>query len=175
MYPSTRDVLHFLIPCISRHNEVATLKSKFFVPKEIQETLGRWNKIYFHRFTLLKDQICTFLYNCAKSVQIRSFLWSVFSCIRTEYGKILYLSIFSPNRRKYRPGKTPYLDTFHAVYTCLCNQFPDQLIKNNKWVAMYSSGGNIFFVVFDEKCMVSVAFIHLTIPTHLASFKTSCH
>ena len=34
-----------------------------------------------------------------KSVQIRSFFWSVFSRTRTEYG----------------PEKTPYLDTFHAV------------------------------------------------------------
>ena len=36
---------------------------------------------------------------CVKSVQIRSYFWSVFSCIRTEYG----------------PEITPYLDTFHAV------------------------------------------------------------
>ena len=34
-----------------------------------------------------------------KSIQIRNFLRSVFSCIRTEYG----------------PEKTPYLGTFHAV------------------------------------------------------------
>ena len=26
--------------------------------------------------------------HCAKSVQIRSFFWSVFSCIRTEYGDL---------------------------------------------------------------------------------------
>ena len=35
----------------------------------------------------------------SKSVLIWSFFWSVFSRIRTEYG----------------PGKTPYMDTFHAV------------------------------------------------------------
>ena len=51
--------------------------------------------------------------HCLKSVQIRSFFWSVFSririeryfvslCIQFEYGKI-------------RTRKTPYLDTFHAV------------------------------------------------------------
>ena len=34
-----------------------------------------------------------------KFVQIRSYFWSVFSCILTEYG----------------PETTPYLDTFHAV------------------------------------------------------------
>ena len=37
--------------------------------------------------------------HCVKSVQIRSYFWSVFSCIRIEYG----------------PEITPYLDTFHAL------------------------------------------------------------
>ena len=36
--------------------------------------------------------------HCVKSVQIQSFFWSEFSCIRTEYG----------------PEITPYLDTFYA-------------------------------------------------------------
>ena len=55
--------------------------------------------------------------HCVKSVQIRSFFWSVFSCIRTEYGEIdtPYLSVFSTNAGKYGPEKTPYLGTFHAV------------------------------------------------------------
>ena len=38
-----------------------------------------------------------------KSVQIRSYLWPVVSCIRAEYRKI------------YGPEITPYLHTFHAV------------------------------------------------------------
>ena len=33
--------------------------------------------------------------HCVKSVQIRSFFWSVFSCIRTEYGEILCRKIRS--------------------------------------------------------------------------------
>ena len=37
-----------------------------------------------------------------KNVHIRSFFWSVFSCIWTEY-------------RKYKSEISPYLDTFHAV------------------------------------------------------------
>ena len=37
--------------------------------------------------------------HCVKRVQIRSFLWSV----------------FSPNAGKYGPEKTPYFNTFHAV------------------------------------------------------------
>ena len=37
--------------------------------------------------------------HCVKSVQIRSYFWSV----------------FSPNTGEFGPEKTPYLDTFHAV------------------------------------------------------------
>ena len=39
------------------------------------------------------------LLHCVKSVQILSFFWSIFSCIRTGYG----------------PEKTPYLDTSRSV------------------------------------------------------------
>ena len=35
--------------------------------------------------------ICT-LTHCMKSVPIRSFLWSLFSCVRTEYGDLLHNS-----------------------------------------------------------------------------------
>ena len=42
-----------------------------------------------------------------KSVQIRRYFQSVFSCIRTKYGDLL---------GKYGPEITPYLDTCHAVY-----------------------------------------------------------
>ena len=43
----------------------------------------------------------------SKFDQIRSFFWSVFSCIRTVYG--------DPYSVKYGPEKTPYLNIFHAV------------------------------------------------------------
>ena len=44
--------------------------------------------------------------HCMKSVQIRIYFWSVFSCIQT---------FSSPNAGKYKPEITPYLNTFHAV------------------------------------------------------------
>ena len=47
-----------------------------------------------------------------KSVRIRSFFWSIFSRIQRD---TKYLSVFSPNAGKYRPEKSPYLDTFHTV------------------------------------------------------------
>ena len=37
----------------------------------------------------------SYVTNCAKSVQIRSYFWSVFSCIRTEYGNLLRKSPYS--------------------------------------------------------------------------------
>ena len=46
-----------------------------------------------------------------KSVQIRSFFWSVFSGIRTENAEILRVSSYSVRMRE----KTPCLGTFHAV------------------------------------------------------------
>ena len=56
---------------------------------------------------------CSLLYlldrmiHCVKSVQIRRFFWSIFSCILTEYS----VRIQENTDQK----KTPYLDTFHAV------------------------------------------------------------
>ena len=46
-----------------------------------------------------------------KNVQVRRIFWSVFSCIRTEYG-----DLWSPNTRENtEQKKTSFLDTFHAV------------------------------------------------------------
>ena len=44
-----------------------------------------------------------------KSVKIRGFFWSIVSCIQSEYRK----------NADQNTGKTPYLDTFHAV---LCTE-----------------------------------------------------
>ena len=49
-------------------------------------------------------------FHYTKSVQIRSFLWSVFSCIRTKYGDLL--SVFSLNTRKYGPEKNSIFGYF---------------------------------------------------------------
>ena len=53
-------------------------------------------------FVVSSSILLVLLSRTARSVQIRSFFWSVFFCIRTEY-------------RKIRPEKTLYLNTFHAV------------------------------------------------------------
>ena len=73
--------------------------------------------LFHHKLTLDRSTYsreCLILgVHCVKSVQIRSYFWSVFSCIRIEYGP--YLSVFSPNTGKYGPEITPHLDTFPAV------------------------------------------------------------
>ena len=58
--------------------------------------------------------LLSFGIHCVKRVHILSFFWSIFSRIWTGYGEI-----FSPNAGKYRPEKTPYLDTFHPVIISL--------------------------------------------------------
>ena len=55
----------------------------------------RWKKILIFDSFLCNE-------HCMKSVKIRSFFWSVFSCIQSEY-------------RKIQTKKNPYLDTFDAV------------------------------------------------------------
>ena len=54
--------------------------------------------------------------HCVKSVQIQSFLCSVFSCMRTEHGDLRSkISVFSLNTGKYGPEKNSVLGNFHAV------------------------------------------------------------
>ena len=36
--------------------------------------------------------------NCVKSVQIRIFFWSVFSCNQAEYGDLLHKLLYSANK-----------------------------------------------------------------------------
>ena len=52
--------------------------------------------------------------HCVKSVQIRSYFWSVFSCIRTEYGDLLNLRIQS-EYRKIRTRNNSVFGRFHVV------------------------------------------------------------
>ena len=50
---------------------------------------GRWyleGGVYFD--LSVNDAVLIRRWHCVKSVQIRSFFWSIFSCIRTEYMKI---------------------------------------------------------------------------------------
>ena len=65
-------------------------------PKPTQRQVRKNNSF---RWLTLNTSLPRGLIHCVKSVQIRSFFWSV----------------FSPNTGKYRPEKNSYLDTFHTV------------------------------------------------------------
>ena len=57
------------------------------------------------------------LLSLPEKCQIRSFFWSVFSRIRSEYGEIRRISPYSVRMRENTDQKkTPYLNTFHVVY-----------------------------------------------------------
>ena len=80
--------------------------SNWAVKKKNKIWIWNMNNFWiFHRSILL-------LTLKKSSVQIRSFLCSVFSRIRTEYREV---SVVSPNAGKYGLEKTPHLDTFHTV------------------------------------------------------------
>ena len=62
-------------------------------------------------FSLLNNSFQSRMH-CVKSVQIRSFFWSVFSLIRTEYGEILRIQ---SECRKIWTRKNSVFGHFHAV------------------------------------------------------------
>ena len=67
---------------------------KWFSPQSSESQIYFWLQPVKLQFSIIGNKLY-----CLKSVQIRSFFWSVFTCIWTEYG----------------PEKTPYLDTCHKV------------------------------------------------------------
>ena len=70
-----------------------------------------WDSVIFYQiFSSSQEERSV---HCVKSVQIRSFFWSVFSCIWTNTGK-------------YGPQKTPYLGNKDDVHE-LFQELPDDL------------------------------------------------
>ena len=53
--------------------------------------------------------------HCVKSVQIQSYLWSVFSSIQTEYGDLDTHAVSFSTKLNLIWTNTSYLDTFHAM------------------------------------------------------------
>ena len=46
--------------------------------------------------------------HCMKSFQIRRYFWSVFSCIRHEYGEIIFLRIESKYKKMQTRNKSVF-------------------------------------------------------------------
>ena len=56
------------------------------IPQSFIFLFYRWNYLYYN--FLIKVFLFLSSSHCVKSVQIRSYFWAVFSCIRTEYGDL---------------------------------------------------------------------------------------
>ena len=70
-----------------------------------------WNLIFSSNQKLCS--LCIKSYNqCVKIVQIRSFLWSVFFLIRTEYGEILSIPPYSVQMRENTDQKNSVFGHF---------------------------------------------------------------
>ena len=54
-----------------------------------------WDLLISHSHFFSSKTKNDLIKHCVKSIQIQSFFWSVFSCIRTEYGEILRISPYS--------------------------------------------------------------------------------
>ena len=102
---------------------------------------------------------CEFLLNTeifsVKIVQIRSFFWSVFYHIWTEYGDIRSkypsISVFGRNMEKYGPEKTPYLHFFHTVF---CQHYSYKNLQNKNYKFLQNLEFKIFSSPFFRKFYV---------------------
>ena len=71
------------------------------------------NKFYIFCIGIRLMTIC--LYHCVKSLQIRSFFCSVYACIRTEYGEILLISLYSVRIRENTDQKNSVFEHFSRI------------------------------------------------------------
>ena len=96
---------------------------------------------------------------CVKSVHSRSFSDSFFSAFEE------YLSVFSPNKEKYGPEKTPHWDTFRAV------KFSKKTVDNDNkellWLNQSSGSEKTSFWHF--YAVIDLLFI-LCFPVFLTAF-----
>ena len=81
-------------------------------------TTSKWRRWFYDAQALWE------MVHYVKSVQIRSFFWSLFSRIRTEYGEIRSISPYSVRMRENADQKKLHIRTFftqwlrHSHYKC---------------------------------------------------------
>ena len=95
----------------------------FRVHENFQLPCKKWKFSWYSKvcwyYTSFKEDDTTCKSNqCVKSVQIRSYFWS----------------LFSPNRWEYGPEITPYLNTFHAVNYRLISILSNFSKLIEKWI-----------------------------------------
>ena len=109
--------------------------------KKLRYLTETWISVLNH---LEKSTICKLLflisiYHCVKSVQIRSFFWSVISRIRTEYGEILRIWPYSIGMREYRDQEKLLIWTLFKQYILfkMSTNFPLKLKISTRIVTWY--------------------------------------
>ena len=78
--------------------------------------------------------------HCVKSVQIRSFFWSVFSRMRTEYGEIRSISLYSVRMRANTEQKKLRIWTYFTQWYALqniCFLSVAKILKKYVWSSSY--------------------------------------
>ena len=100
IYLSKKTVTKYPSNFLSTHHKTLVKKGFYF----------KFQSLIFFNIFQFSETMKSWTTHCVKSVQIRSYFWSLFSCIRTEYGDLR-----SPSKEKYEPEITPYLDNFQAV------------------------------------------------------------
>ena len=83
--------------------------------------------------TKFEQIIKSMAYNDVKSVQIRSYFWSLFSCIRTEYGDLrvqirsYFWSVFSRIRNEYGEKNVQIRSYFWSVFSLFRTEYGEIL------------------------------------------------
>ena len=108
--------------------------------------------VVFHKTSSMETQLIPFQANhcVVKSVQIRSYFWSV----------------FSPNTGKYGPEITPYLDAFHAVN--VLNGNPVNTSENQKFSYVFRGyrNGALLWNRFTNSSLDSISQDNITISQY---------
>ena len=131
-FPRKKEIIWKFLHICNKHSCLENLH------EICRESSYRFVQIFSKTFRSSPDD-----HHCVKSVQIRSFFWSVFSRIWTEYEEILRISPYSVRTQKNTDQKTPRLGTFHP------DDYRTKIIMNQEIFQ------NLFHGVSHQSCLLN--------------------
>ena len=140
--------------------------------------VDRWNSKTFVNSGFEYFSVSKSFQHCVKSVQIRSYFWFVFSCIRIEYGDLLRKSPYSIRMQENTDQKQLLIWTLFTECKCI-SIFAVYLVilKNFAYLREYKKSVQANFklklsckkqnkirskVIFWEKCTQNIQFFTIT-------------
>ena len=106
--------------------------------KDIAKTIKLWSTNFTYNkercfttncliFSKIKSEHKKLLYHCVKSVRIRICFWSVFTCVRTEYGDFFHKFPYSVRTQENKDQKKLRIWTLFTQFILLflCNSCPN--------------------------------------------------